>query len=516
MSQVFDSLRDRFFNGPLTASATSTQINATVRSPLNYPTNHEEWVAHYGFRFDAYVGQPYTTEQVVNLRGFRALDESGEIISTMQRVTRDVQHVVDTDAQALAGREWVLEIDDPDGTAGTDDSPEAKTRLEKGEAIWTRSRVQEEKGSWARKGASLGDIMFEPVRSSAKAPFDVKIVAYDPQHVRLEYDTATGTVLEKATITIGFFDEPNIDADGVAIGMSAKHTYQRTLTATEITETIDGKVQDGSGPHGLGVVPLVHLPFIKYVEPDHGLWAAVGLDSALVLIDSLMTQVQAIGTRFANPILAAIGVQLDAGSDILKLGRIASGIPTGGDLKYVEAGLTGIATLLDTAQAELEQVRQTLPEFLFTDSGANSSGNALNFRAAAFVLKMSEVRGRWYPGIARLTEMGIALEDNREFDEADILLKVTSQPILPVNVEAELKAINEARNNGGLLQADYVAHLQRLGIVPMKVDAKKYAVAVAEEKAGAGDTEIAALIRLQKAMNEGRDSGGAEDEETGE
>ncbi|KKM20479.1 hypothetical protein LCGC14_1645040 [marine sediment metagenome] len=517
----FDNARDRFFRGPETESATSDRLRAEIRNPLNYPQGHEEWVAWYNFRFDAYVGQPYTTEQVINLRGFRALDESGEIIGIMQRVTRDVQHVVDTDAQALAGREWMLEIDDPDGSAATGDSPEAIARLEAGKAVWSRSKVQEEKGSWARVGASLGDIMFEPVRTNGKAPFETKIVAYDPRHVRLEYDDATGTVLEKATITIPFFDAPDISAMGEVVDAPTGHVYQRILTWEDITETLDGKDTGQSGPHKLGVVPMVHLPFIKYVEPDHGLWAASGLDMALVLIDSLMTQVQAIGNRFANPILAAIGVKVEAGADLLKVGRIASGIPLGGDLKYVEATMTGLATLLAAAQAELEQVRETLPEFLFTESGANSSGSALNFRAAAFVLKMNEVRGRWYSGFARLVEMAVALDENRALDETDTMLKVTSQPVLPVNVESELKVINEARDKGGLLQADYVGHLKRLGIVPANVDAAQYAEAVKAEAAGAQSGETEALLRLIKATEEMRVRGeeGGEDEggdETGE
>lgn len=511
--------RDRFLRGPESEQSTSDN-QAEVRNPLNFPQGHEAWVDWYNFRFDAYVGQPYDTHQVINLRGFRALDEAGKIIAIMKRVTRDVQHVVDTDAQALAGREWVLEVDDPDGTAGTENSPEAEARLEAGNAVWTRSKLQEEKGAWARVGASLGDIMFEPVRTNGQPPFETKIVAYDPRHVRLEYDEATGTELLKATITIPFFDAPDVNPMGEVLDAPAMHVYQRILTWEEVTETIDGEDTGGSGKHNLGVVPMVHLPFIKYVLPDHGLWAAVGLDHALVLIDSLMTQLQAIGNRHANPILAGIGAKIAAGSDIFKHGRIVSGIPSDGDLKYVEAQLTGIKTLLDAAQAELAQVRATLPEFLFTESGANSSGSALNFRAAAFVLKMNEVRGRWYAGFARLTEMAVALEERRAFDEEDVLLKVTSQPVLPVNVEAELKAINEAKDKGGLLQADYVGHLKRLGIVPANADPKEYAEAVKLEALGAKDGETEALLRLIKKTEEMRAreaaGDGDPDEETDE
>jgi len=448
------------------------------RNPLEYPTTHADWVSRYSWLFDAYVGSPYSLQDIKGLHLFRALDEDGEVLAETRRLTRDIQHVVDTDAQALAGQEWTLDLDIED-----DPTPEQSARLESAWRIWQRSRIQREKGRWARMGASMGDIVLEAVRVTGTRPYDVRIVAYDPRHVRLEYDAVSGTTLERVIVTIPYFDPPSVTPEGIVRDGAVLHHYQRVIDAEQITVTQDGvTVEEESGPHVLGTVPVVHLPFVPYVEPEHGLWAAVGLEHSLALIDSLMTQLQAVGNRYGNPMLAVIGAKIGTNSgDISKFGRIVSGIPQGGSVDYVEADLPAIRTLLEAARAEHESVRQTLPEFLFTDSGANSSGSALNFRAAAFSLKMNEIRGRWYAGIAELLEYAVALEQGREYDQDDSYLVVSAPPVLPVNQTEELANIHAVHERGGLRQRDYVAHLQRIGIVPALVDPAEYAEAVREE-----------------------------------
>ena len=467
------------------------------------PQSHEEWVDRYGWLHSAYIGEPYTTTDMKALGLFRALDPNGDVIAETTRLTRDIQHVVDIDAQALAGNTLTLDLaegrsNEADRTAGLN--------------VWRRSRLQRLKGRWARWCASMGDVMLEAVRTKAEAPYDVKIVAYDPRMVRVEYDLETGTEIERAVIVVPHFSAPTLTSDGVPLYDGRLHVYIRTLTRDAITVTYDGKpVAEESGVHGLGVVPLVHLPFVPYVDPCHGLWAAPGLEQSLALVDSLLTQVGAIGNRYASPMWVAKGFTIADGSDIGKVGRVLSGVPADGDFRPVEANLGGVVALLKAAQEAREMARSSLPEFLFSEAGANASGSSLSFRAASFVAKMSEVRGRWYPGLAEVTEMAVAMERGAEFDPLEPLFEVTAPPILPVLLQSELTSIHEVWQNGGLLREDYIGHLQRLGIVRAGVDAAQYAADTEEEQTAAAAAAQPGIDSLIKDLAGGGGPGHVDD-----
>jgi len=367
----------------------SNQNQSAGMRKFKAPETHEEWVDRYGWLHSAYIGEPYTVDDMKSMRLFRALDPNGDVIAETTRLTRDIQHVVDIDAQGLAGHTLTLDLAEGRGSAAD---------LTAGQRIWKRSRLQRLKGRWARWGASMGDLFLEAVRTTDEAPYGVKIVAYDPRLVRVEYDLETGTEIERATIVVPFYDPPEVTSDGLAVYDGVGHTYIRTLTRESIVVTVDGVVQAEGGPHGLGVVPLVHLPFIPYVDPCHGLWAAPGLEQSLALVDSLLTQVGAIGNRYASPMWVAKGFTIADGADIGKVGRVLSGVPADGDFEPVEANLGGVTALLKAAQEAREMARASLPEFLFGEVGANASGSSLSFRAARASPRSRRWRSRWSGG----------------------------------------------------------------------------------------------------------------------
>jgi len=452
---------------------------------LHYPESHEAWLRRYEWLWQGYTGEPYRVEAIKALGLFRALDDNDKVIAETKRLTRDIQHVVDTDAQAIAGRRLVL------ANASGDAASKAMERL--GKEVWARSRLNQRAGSWARTGASLGSVFIEAVRMSGKKPYNTTLVAYDPRRVHAVYDD-TGTVLQQVFITTKVLEAPRIENGRLVDDHrdGAASDYVRVIDSERVTVYEGGKMVE-SEPHNAGVVPVVHLPFIPVlVDPAHGIWAAQGLDVALSLVDSMLTQVLAIGNRHANPTPVLIGAQFKNGDGSAKFGRALSGIQPGGDFKYAEATMAGVDTLLKGAQQSREQVRQTLSEFLFTEAGASASGSALNFRAAAFVAKMEEVRGRWYAGMVEITQIAAAMDEATEAD-LDPQIAINAPPVLPVSVDVELGAVMKAREEGGMLRVDMVRHLQRLGLVPDDKDPDEYTAAVQVERAEE-DQRLAELV----------------------
>jgi hypothetical protein len=430
-----------------------------------WPTTQGEWIAHYERLHAAYLGDPYTLADVKGLHLFRALDNSNQTIDITTRLTRDIQHVVDVDTAAIAGVGLRVE------------------GSEAAELCWKRTQIPRHVSRWARVCASMGDLHLEAVRQSGTKPYQSEIVAYDPRHVELTYDAQTGRRLERAVITVPYFDEGDVSPTGEISRFGALHTYVRVLDREEIAVYVDGKRQDAeSGPHNLGVVPLVHIPFLPYTEPEHGLWAAVGLERPLALLDSLLTQIKAVGNRHANPLLAMLGVKIGDDADVFKLGRVISGVPSDGDVKYVEATMAGLSTILKTIQAHLDNIRATTPEFIFTEGGAAESGLSRSYRASLFVSKMEDVRARFYGGIEDAIDMCVALDEDREYRPGEGGTTVTGGPILPPDVTSTLDALQKLKDLGALQRIDVVRKAQALGFVDAGLDPAKYAAEAEDEQ----------------------------------
>jgi len=472
-------------HSPTNEGAQSTRIR-------QFPETHEEWRDWQCRLHDAYLGVPYSLGEIQGWHLFRALDTSGNILAETRRLTRDIAFVVDTDTTALAGASWSLEPQD--GTEGGDNAA-----VEAGLEVWRRSRVQQQKARWAKTAATMGSVVIEAVgMSPERGNRQTTLVAYDPRWCRLEYDVETGTELQRVVVEFEYFDEGEV-RDGRFVENPVQHTYTREITRSEVTVWVDGEVQDGeSGPHGQTVVTAVHLPFLLLPsDPCHGLWAAPGLEHSLSNVDSLLTQVAAIGNRHANPLLTVWGAKLEGGGgDVFQHGRIINGLPVGGDARYIEASLTGVSALLQAAEQAREQAKATLPEFLFTEAGANSSGSALNFRAAQFVAKMEEVRGRWFDAVAQITEVAIAMDTGTAWDPDDRLLRVSAPPVLPVNMTEELANLVSLMGEKLLTKRDAVTRLQRLGWVPDDRDVDEYLAELQTDRQGEVDaSETGALLR---------------------
>lgn len=454
-----------------------------------YPATHAGWINRYQFLIDAYHGETYTQQQIKELSLFRALDDDGKVIALTRRLHRDIQYLVDTARDALALGQVTLQK-----TEGASDR-DYETALE----IWNRSGVDSQGSVWSFLLACCGDLYIEAARVEAGSN-DVSLISYPPQNVYLEYDLATGRRITRAIITSDILGEAMVDAHGNVTEAGALYTYQRTLTDEEIEVSSklppspEGRQQAeldaaASGPHGLGVVPIVHIRCIPTVYPEHSLPVTHGLERGLAEVDSLASQISAVGDRFGNPKPYLFGAKLGDGSAIARFGRWINAWGNGSDkisAGYLEPSMSGIAQLQTALERLIGDIRITFPEFLFLGGGstANLSADALRLLATRYESKYQDIRSRLYRGLERALAIGVALENRAEYDPSSHPVKIDGPPLLPTDKKAELEALRMAFDMGGVSQVDVIRSIQALQLASSESSAEDYARLIAEEEMG--------------------------------
>ncbi|MEL6349704.1 MAG: phage portal protein [Myxococcota bacterium] len=452
---------------------------------FSYPGSEDEWRDWYIARHDAYVNENYTLQQIQQLQLFQALDPDDKIIAQARRLGRDIQHVVDTGTGALAGSRLTLQL--IDRALGNE---EGRIRLEEAQRVWRRSHLQRNKGRYARILCSMGDLYIEPVRQRGAPPFDTRLVWYEPYTVTPIYDDE-GLELVEAIITQVFYEPDVVNAYGVAQRVGRNDRLVRRLTRDEIIVELNGEpVLDESGrpvggKHNLGRVPMVHIPCIPYCEPGHSLWVGHGLDRTLAEVDSLLSQASAVGDRYANPHLVIQGADVKDRAEFARFGRVIE--IKGANAKdakvyHVEITARGLKALLESAFSQLEQVRRTLPEYLYAGAGANASGVALRFLATRFETKYEPIRDNFWGGLALATEMAVSMDRNEAHNADEQYLQIAGPPLLPADVQAELAQLQAATRMGAVSEVDLVRHVQRLGIADAEMSAEDYAEALRAER----------------------------------
>jgi len=462
---------------PTTRGASDVHWRWQAHNPL--PSTEQGWRERYNWLFDWYAGQPYTNDDVKDLRLFKAVDTDGKILAMAQRLNRDAQFVVDTDTYALSGGRWSLET-----FAGVDSST-----LRAGQQVWQRSGLQAHKAAWIRAAAKMGDCWLEAVRFDGGS----RLVAYDPRHCTPEY-MPDGITLETLTVQIEYFGEPDANGD------RALHVYKRVITANEIIVTEMGsdgvpvEITGESGKHGLGVPPVGHLRMTEIVGcPEHSLWAGHGLDLPMAAMDSMVAHMRAISERYAHPHIVAKGARL-GGDGFEQLGR-AFMLPEKGELSYLEPALAGIQPLWEMTQGYLQDVRGTVPEFILSGTGANTSGRALEFRADQFRRKMIDAQTRVNAVIAQVTGYAVMLDAEVKAGGSDPF-RIMAPPPLPIDRAQHVTHVSTAVREGLMLREDGVRQMQAIGLIDEEIDAVQYAARLQEEAAGGGGGDVLGKLPL--------------------
>ena len=454
-----------------TSTATAERMSA-------YPTTEAEWQARYNRLMAFYVGDAYSSEESKAFHLFRAMTEDGKEIAQAKRLFGAFRHIVNTDVAGVLNGGLTLEASED----ATTSEAERQALLVMAEKVWRRSGVGEHLERWLKAGATVGALGFEVVRRSDGRAV---LMGYDARSVRVFFDAETGTVLERVVIETQAMDPDDVDGRTGVVTSGALHVYRREITTTEVKVWRDGRPVDGpeSGPHKLGVVPFVWVPWDPCPDPEHGFSAAHGVEGALMRADSAMEEIGAIGNRYGWPMLVCKGFRLDEGSDLSKFGRLLQGVPADGGVESIVAGAEAIEPLLKTIEACLADIRQA-PEFLFTDAGANESGEARSYKAAAFEMKIQMVRNRLFTALGRAVLMGVLMDQKQAYTsdlEDREVFTIDAGPILPRNLRSDLDAYTLIKAD--LTRADRVRYLQARGLIGSDQDPETYARQVDEETA---------------------------------
>lgn len=447
----------------MTTSTTATYTDQTTDKPA-WPTTWDGRRKEQKRRRELVLMRPYTVEECQRLGLFQGTAPGNTIIHRAQRISPLISFVASVGATLLS-REWTLNLKG-DSTPKRDDP-----RLTRGSETWARSKIPRSARMWADNLTVEADCFME---STIDDKGRAVVVHHAPQTVRVWLDSR-GLEVVKATITF-MVDDPDDDTKQV--------TYVRTLTREAVSEKIGDKAPT-TVQHKLGVVPLGWVQFAPSgVDPYLGRPPWWGIEDGVAVHDSSASILTVIGTKRANTVLFAEGVDITAGTDAgstgsgIQGGTVEGGVivgPVGTDVRPVGHGLEGAQALVEQSGEVHAVVATTRFELLFTDAGANASGTALSHRAAGLLATYTPPDRDLRSSVGRALAMAQAMADGLPWSDALDVYEVTAGPMLSLDRAAELDALVKSLETGLVKPADAVRKLQDLGYIPRDADPEQYA-----------------------------------------
>jgi len=444
-------------------TTTTTYNDKTTGKPA-WPTTWDARRTEQQRRRDLVLMRPYTPEECQRLGLFQGTNIGGDTIHRAQRISPLIAYVAQV-GTTLLSREWTLNL------KGDADPQQNDPRLTRGMETWRRSQIARLARMWADNLTVEADCYMEAAIDDAGRAV---VVHHKPQHVRVWLDSR-GVEVVKATITFQV-DDPDDDSKQVQ--------YVRTLTRDKLSEKIGdkpAKVVDNR----LGVVPLGWDQFAPSgVDPYLGKPPWWGIEDGVSVHDSAASILTVIGTKRANTVLFAEGVNPTTGTDAgqsvpgVQGGAVEGGVivgPVGTDIRPIGHGLEGAQVLVEQAERVHAIVATTCPELLFTEAGANASGTALSHRAASLLAKYAPPDTELRATVGRMLAMAQAMADGLAWSDALDVYEVTAGPMLALDRSAELDALVKALETGLIKPPDAVRKLQDLGYIPRDADSEQYA-----------------------------------------
>lgn len=469
-----------------------------------WPMSEGERQAELKRRWSSYTGEPYSADDVTSMSLFQYRDTGDNIAISARRICADIAYVAEVDAAAIATTGLSLQVPDE----------AQESSLEAGREIWRRSNVADRLPMWALQLCIYGEGLIEAV----KHPTLGGILVWHPApNFQVEWDEY-GLSIKRAIISYTL--PPTVSMEGGRpVASGAGVAYVRVLSADRVDVYRDGVLDnDASGTNPLGIVAAARVAYRDLRTGLVSAWAGTHYEDQIASLDSMITQMQALGARHANPILKAMGTSVGPDADLQTVGRVIELHP-GTDLQWLEANLQAIQALVNQSSQLQDAMRATLPEFLFTESGANSSGTALSYRASAFVAKIRPIREGMYAALATATAMARRIDDGGAWTAADAVYLVDGGDPLPMDEAARAQLVVSVMDAGLLRRVDAVRSLQAAGIIPDgdPVDYANAAVGEAKAMQSATEDALRSLLRLRDALdevaagNELPDAGGGEE-----
>ena len=471
--------------------------STTWPAPNDWGAKHREYIR----RGDVIKGADYTTAEHDRLGLFKLRDGLGTYHKT-RRISTRLAFMVSVDAASIANgcalnvrNDVYPSTYDEDGRVTPD--PAAAAPLAEGLAIWRRSRIDERIHAWATSQATKGDLHLESaVRTMADGTRKGVVYMVRPEHVTLRYDAQDIDLVEAV---IAFDTVIKGENDGKPI------RYKRVITPETITTYHGDRVVD-TYDNLTGVVTLTHIAHIPSDDPTFSAWTGHGYEDSVALENSASLTVQVLGARNAAPKLVLMGgIQLPAGDngEDAKPADSATPIyelPVGGDMKLVEASLSGVDAMVANADRVATESKATAPQFLFTDAGASSSGLALSNRATQFVAYITPIRARDFAGLARAIGIARCLEKGIPFDETTDVYEVQGGAALPMDKAAFVTMLLGLQEAGNITRADVVKSLQGLDVgLPPDAEPIEYAVRAIADKERADNALTDSIERAGNA-----------------
>ena len=444
-----------------------------------WPKTHEQRAKEWARRRSAFRGGEYTDDDFKRMYLFQGCNARGQVIIKTRRVSPMLAFVANVDAACIAGCPS-LEIrpgafPDVDGKPGKAEI----AALDEGRAIMRRAAVEDSIAVWSTSYATEGDLYFE-VGTDDEGEWTFYPLA--PETVDVQADKF-GRVTRRAVIAM----------DYTKAGEATPTKYKRTVTVGKDgrIKTEDGESPVDDVPNVLAVSTVVWVPF----DPVPGSYgfskcAFTDIEDLVAKADSATTQMSAIGTRWADPTLITKGFALvdedptgdlpGTGAKSAQIGKTLA-MQKDEEASYLTVDLTSVESLVNATATDLENARKALPEYMFSDASASSSGLAMSYQATALVAKLEPRRDRLYGAIARMVGMCRAAAMGKAWTPDMDIYVVTGPPILPMDKAAQVQILISLKEAGAITAEDFIGHLQALGFIDPSHDPKEYADAVALE-----------------------------------
>lgn len=455
------------------ASSSLTDITTSRK----WPCTHEDRAREWKRRREVFRGGEYSPDDFTRLFLFQGVNSAGEVVVKTRRTSILPAFLVETAAAAM-GSTVALNVAPTafprtpreDGTLPPP-TPEEVRAMEYGQAAMRRAGVPDLWREWGLSLASEGDIVWEVCTDDDGAWTFAK---HKPEHVRIYRDRYERRIV-KAVIEFEYY-KPEA---------TQPTRYRRVITPQTIDTFEDDQRVGKSVPNVLKAVGVVWARFSPVPGSPISKCAFTDVEDVVARADSATAQFGAIGTRHADPTLVTEGFQLEDPDPALPGQGAASAAtgktlatPPGTKASFLTVDLAGISAITEASTATVEQTKAMLPEFLVTESGANSSGLAMSYRAAAYVAKFQPIQAGMLHALATLLGMCRAAEAGEAWSDKQDIYMLDAGPVLPVDIDAKLKAIIDAEAAGLALHEDSIAAAQGLGFGDPEADPSVYAAKV--------------------------------------
>lgn len=474
-----------------------------------WPVSRSEQIDEVARRRASYLGTAYTRAEIEAMALFEARSALNQLSAVTTRVMRDIAFVTNVDSASIASNKLRLSVEDEIEPGAERDAIMASAR-----AIWQRSEIDEVRLWWATTMCSEGEILLETVKDPNIGPL---VVMHPFDVYQLSYDR-TGKTITRCVIDLVLPGVETVTTGG-KIETGDPRSYRRIITPDAVNVWIDGVWQEAeSGVNDLGVVPVVRVCYQRVLDGRFCANSGYGYADIVAALDSMLCQMRTIATRHAHPILLGTGVDARESAEIQNQGATIA-IPEGTTLEWLEATLAGIEALVKTMIEVRQAMKETLPQFMFADASANSSGTALSYRAANFVMQIDPIREAFYCALEKAIGFGVAMELDQTWSDLGNVIDVAGGAAIPQDVAALAQIYTALREAGAITSADLARYLQASGIASDDKAADVYAAeALAEQAARNGGTSetIARLQALLEMLQAGEPMPAADRMDPGE